>query len=251
MAEKSRIRVLVVDDHPLVRDSLRRVLENSGEFEVAGEAANGDEAVQLAQDLRPDAVIMHLMIPGKDGVAACREIVDLLPDTRVLMLTASTEDEAVIAAVAAGATGYVVKDASLVELLESLRDVAMGRARIPLPALRRACALAYGQSEPADGQKPDVLTEMEREVLTMFASGYSYADIAGQQSFHGPQRPVPHPGQAGGGHPPGPGCLGRPQWAPGRLLRPSWFRARTLAGSFDSPVGWCLRRGFSLAGYCR
>ena len=179
MAEKSRIRVLVVDDHPLVRDSLRRVLENSGEFEVAGEAANGDEAVQLAQDLRPDAVIMDLMIPGKDGVAACREIVDLLPDTRVLMLTASTEDEAVIAAVAAGATGYVVKDDSLVELLESLRDVAMGRARIPLPALRRACALAYGQSEPADGQKPDVLTEMEREVLTMFASGYSYADIAG------------------------------------------------------------------------
>ena len=101
------------------------------------------------------------------------------PDTRVLMLTASTEDEAVIAAVAAGATGYVVKDASLVELLESLRDVAMGRARIPLPALRRACALAYGQSEPAGGQKPDVLTEREREVLTMFASGYSYADIAG------------------------------------------------------------------------
>ena len=178
MSEKSRVRVLVVDDHPLVRESLRRVLGNSGEFEVAGEAADGDEAVRLAQELRPDAVIMDLMIPGKDGVAACREIVELLPDTQVLMLTASTEDEAVIAAVAAGATGYVVKDASLPELLEALRDVAMGRARIPLPALRRACALAYGQPGPADGEVADLLTEREREVLTMFASGWSYADIA-------------------------------------------------------------------------
>ena len=135
MSEDSRFRVLVVDDHPLVRDSLQRVLENSGEFEVVGQASGGEEAVSLSERLRPDAVIMDLIMPGMDGVAACREIVELLPDARVLMLTASTDDEAVIAAVAAGATGYVVKDASLPELLEAVRDVAQGRVRIPLPVL--------------------------------------------------------------------------------------------------------------------
>ena len=99
--------MLVVDDHPLVRDSLCRVLENSGEFEVVGQASDGEKAVSLAERLRPDAVIMDLIMPGMDGVAACRGILELLPDARVLMLTASTDDEAVIAAVAAGATGFV------------------------------------------------------------------------------------------------------------------------------------------------
>ena len=181
MSENGRIRVLVVDDHPLVRDSLQRVLENAGQFEVVGLASDGEEAVLLAENLRPDAVIMDLIIPGKGGVEACREIVDLLPDTRVLMLTASTDDDAVIAAVAAGAAGYVIKDASLPDLLEAVRDVAMGVVRIPLPVLRRACALAYGQSHPANGQDSQALTEREREALTMFASGHSYADIAKAQ----------------------------------------------------------------------
>ena len=149
MSEDKRLRVMVVDDHPLMRDSLRRVLENTGEFEIVGQAADGEEAVPLAQDLSPDAVIMDVLMPGMGGVEACREIVELLPDARVLMLTASTDDDAVIAAVAAGATGYVVKDASLEDLLEAVRDVAMGRVRIPLPVLRRACAVAQGQSEPA------------------------------------------------------------------------------------------------------
>ena len=178
MSEDKGLRVLVVDDHPLVRDSLSRVLENSGEFEVVGQASSGEEAVPLAERLRPDAVIMDLIMPGMDGVAACREIVELLPDTRVLMLTASTDDGAVIAAVAAGATGFVIKDASLPDLLEAVRDVALGRLRIPLPVLRRACAVAYGQPEPAHEEWSPGLTEREREVLTLFASGRSYADIA-------------------------------------------------------------------------
>ena len=178
MSEDRRIQVLVVDDHPLVRDSLQRVLQNTGEFEIVGLASNGEEAVPLAQDLRPDAVIMDLIMPGRGGVAACREIVELLPDTRVLILTASTDDDAVIAAVAAGATGYVVKDASLPELLEALRDVAMGRVRIPLSVLRQACSVAHGQSEPAGEANSQLLTERELEMLTMFASGSTYKDIA-------------------------------------------------------------------------
>ena len=181
MSKGRRLRVLVVDDHPLVQDSLCRVLENSGEFEVVGQASNGGEAVSLAESLCPDAVIMDLIMPGMDGVTACREIVELLPDTRVLMLTASTDDEAVVAAVAAGAMGFVIKDTSLPDLLEAVRDVALGRLRIPLPVLRRACAVAYGQTEQAHGEKSPALTEREREVLTMFARGGSYADIAGTQ----------------------------------------------------------------------
>ena len=178
MSEGKGLRVLVVDDHPLVLDSLCRVLENSGEFEVVGQASSGEEAVSLAESLRPDAVIMDLIMPGMDGVAACREIVESLPDTRVLMLTASTEDEAVIAAVAAGATGFIIKDASLPDLLAAVRDVALGRLRVPLPVLRRACAVAYGQPEPAHDERSQGLTEREREVLTLFAGGSSYADIA-------------------------------------------------------------------------
>lgn len=181
MTEDSRFRVLLVDDHPLVRDSLCRVLENSREFEVVGQASGGGEAVSLAERLRPDAVIMDLIMPGMDGVAACREIVELLPDARVLMLTASTDDDAVIAAVAAGATGYVVKDASLPELLEAVRDVAQGRVRIPLPVLRRACAVVDDQSKLAREGRSPMLTEREREVLAMFARGSTYADIAQTQ----------------------------------------------------------------------
>ncbi len=181
MSEDPRTRVLLVDDHPLVRDSLQRVLENSGEFEVVGQAADGNAAIQMAGDLRPDAVVMDVIMPGMDGVTACREITRLLPDARVLMLTSSTEDDSVIAAVAAGATGYVVKDAGLEDLLKAVRDVAMGRVRIPLPVLRRAAAVADGQSKPVLKGNQQLLTEREREVLTMFASGSSYADIAEAQ----------------------------------------------------------------------
>lgn len=181
MSENRRFRVMVVDDHPLLRDGLRQVLENTGEFEVVGQASDGEKAISLADELRPDVVVMDLLMPGIDGVATCREIVELLPDTRVLMLTASTDDEAVIRSVAVGATGYVVKDATLPELLEAVRDVAQGRVRIPIPVLRRACAVADGQSKLAREGNSPMLTEREREVLAMFARGSTYADIAQTQ----------------------------------------------------------------------
>ena len=181
MSGNKRFRVMVVDDHPLLRDGLRQVLENTGEFEVVGKASDGEKAISLADELRPDVVVMDLLMPGIDGVATCREIVELLPDTRVLMLTASTDDEAVIRSVAAGATGYVVKDATLPELLETVKDVARGRVRIPLPVLRRAFAVADDQSKLAREGNSPMLTEREREVLAMFARGSTYADIAQTQ----------------------------------------------------------------------
>ena len=109
MSTADRIRVMVVDDHPIVRSGLRDVLEASGRFEVVGQAGDGEEAVRTVEELKPDVIVMDVIMPGKDGIDACREIMELLPDTRVMMLTASTEEDAVIEAVAAGATGYLQK----------------------------------------------------------------------------------------------------------------------------------------------
>ena len=121
---------------------------------------------------------MDVMMPNKDGVDACREIMELLPDTRVLMLTASTTEDAVIEAIAAGATGYLQKDSGPEELAEAIREVAQGRLRIPDKAIRKVFALIRGQRGLAASRALKALTGREREVLQMFASGRSYAEIA-------------------------------------------------------------------------
>ena len=105
MSTADRIRVMVVDDHPIMRNGLRDTLEASGRFEVVGQAADGEEAVRTVEELKPEVIVMDVIMPHKDGIDACRDIMELLPVTRVLMLTASTEEDAVIEAVAAGATG--------------------------------------------------------------------------------------------------------------------------------------------------
>ena len=101
MSAAQRFRVMIVDDHPIMRDGLRDALDSEEEFEVVGQAADGAEAVRSAQSLQPDVIVMDVIMPNKNGVDACREIMDQLPDTRVLILTASTEEDAIIEAVAA------------------------------------------------------------------------------------------------------------------------------------------------------
>ena len=107
MAEMERIRVMVVDDHPIMRDGLRDALDGEEDLEVVEVAGDGVEAVKTAQRAEPDVIVMDVMMPNKDGVDACREVMELLPETKVLMLTASTQEDAVVEAVAAGATGYL------------------------------------------------------------------------------------------------------------------------------------------------
>ena len=102
MSEGKRIRVMIVDDHSIVRVGLQQLLDQSGEFEVVGQAVDGEEAVRVAADVSPDVVVMDVMLPKKDGVEACREIMESAPEIRVLMLTASTDEDAVVEAVAAG-----------------------------------------------------------------------------------------------------------------------------------------------------
>lgn len=178
MSSTRRIRVMVVDDHPVMRSGLKDVLEASGRFEVVGQAEDGEEAVATVGDIEPDVIIMDVIMPRKDGVDACREIMERLPDTKVLMLTASTEEDAVIAAVSAGATGYLQKYTRPEELLETVQDVAEGRLRMPDAAVKAVFAMVRGDHKWSSGHAPDNLTALERETLALFAGGRSYSQIA-------------------------------------------------------------------------
>jgi len=173
-----QIRVMLVDDHEIMRDGLREVLHRSGDFEVVGEAADGEAAVRMGQELKPDVIVMDVMMPLKDGIDACREITETLPDTRVLILTAATEEDAVVEAVAAGATGYLQKFSGKDELLRTVRDVADGEYRIPANVIRRVFAEIRASAWRKKTSELGRLTGREREILTLFAQGLSYAKIA-------------------------------------------------------------------------
>ncbi len=121
---------------------------------------------------------MDVIMPRKNGIEACQEIMELLPDTRVIVLTAATEEDAVIDAVAAGATGYLQKYSSPEELVEAVLDVAEGRLRVPDEAMKRVFAMLRGRRQLVSPQPMDKLTALERETLTRYASGTPYAEIA-------------------------------------------------------------------------
>ena len=170
--------VMLVDDHEIMRDGLREVLERSGDFVVVGEAGNGATAVEVARDLKPNVIIMDVMMPQKDGIEACREITDMLPDTKVLILTASSEEDAVVESVAAGATGYLQKYSGKDHLLRTVRGVAHGEYRMPADAIKRAFAGIRVAREQANVPKTGSLTARELEILTLFSQGLTYAEIA-------------------------------------------------------------------------
>ena len=178
MSATQRFRVMIVDDHPIMRDGLRDALDSEEDFEVVGQAADGAEAVRSAQSLQPDVIVMDAIMPNKNGVDACREIMDQLPDTRVLILTASTEEDAIIEAAAAGATGYLHKHSGPEELAHAVRDVAKGRLRIPDRSIRKAFEMIRGSRELTASGALKTLTQSQREILTMFARGNTYAQIA-------------------------------------------------------------------------
>ena len=178
MSLAGRTRVMVVDDHPIMRSGLRDVLEASGRFEVVGQAGDGEEAVRTVGKLDPEVIVMDVIMPNKDGIDACREIQELLPETRVLMLTASSEEDAVIEAIAAGATGYLHKYSRPEELVQAVVDVAEGRLRIPDEVVRKVFAMFRADRERSTRQAAARLTALERDVLTLFASGTSYSEMA-------------------------------------------------------------------------
>ncbi len=180
MSSENRIRVMIVDDHAIVREGIAEVLEQSGDFEVVGQAGDGDEAVGMVEELMPDVVIMDILMPVKNGIEACREITATLPDTRVLMLTASNRQGAIVQAVNAGATGYLQKFSGKEMLLSTVQEVASGEFRVQGEAARRLVAAMGGDDDggPIPPSESDRLSIRERDILRMFARGMSYAEIA-------------------------------------------------------------------------
>ena len=173
MSSGSPVRVMIVDDHPIVRSGLRDLLEDSGKFAVVAQAADGEEALRLAEEAEPQVVIMDVFLPGKDGIETCRELVARRPETRVMMLTAATQQDAVIDAIAAGATGYVEKFALPEALLSALSDVAEGRLCVPEEAVKQVFAMLKGQRQLDSSRPADRLTAIERQTLTLFAPGHA------------------------------------------------------------------------------
>lgn len=182
MSSSERIRVMVADDHPIMRNGLKDALDAEEDLEVVGQASDGVEAVRMAEQVAPDVIVMDVMMPGKDGVDACRDIMEALPATQVLMFTASSAEDAVVEAVAAGATGYLQKHSGPEELADVIRDVARGHLRVPDRSIRRVFALIRGQRPLTAGRTLDELTDREKDILRMFARGKSYAQIAEARS---------------------------------------------------------------------
>ena len=178
MSTPSQIKVMIVDDHAIMREGLKEIMDRAGGFEVVAEAGDGASAVESAVSSRPDVVIMNIDMPLKGGIDACREIKELLPDTRILMLTGCTDEDSVIKSVAAGATGYLQKHCSRERFLSTLRDVADGEFRVPAETMRRVFSNVRYKSSEAQNADLGGLTPREQEILALFAQGMSYAEIA-------------------------------------------------------------------------
>ena len=178
MEKDAKVRVMIADDHAIMCDGLQEVLERSGEFEVVAFASDGKEAVARAMESKPDVIIMDALMPVMDGVDSCREIVELLPETRVLILTASNNQSVIVRSVAAGATGYLQKYSGRDKLLSTVREVAQGDFRVQGEAARRLFDEMAGEAVSPPRSGLELLTVRERETLRMYAQGMSYADIA-------------------------------------------------------------------------
>lgn len=174
----SRLRVLVAEDHPVYRDGLRTMLSASPEVELVGEAIDGDAAVRMAAEQRPDVVLMDIQMPGRNGIDATRAIVSAQPTTAVLILTMFDDDESVFNAMRAGARGYLLKDAGGSELVRAIDAVGHGGAVFGPGVARRLVAFfASGGVGPRAEPFPE-LTERERQVLDRIARGEGNAVIA-------------------------------------------------------------------------
>ncbi len=172
------LRILIADDHPLVRSGLRALLMAAEDLEVVGEAATGEEAVTLASSLSPDVIVMDLRMPGINGIEATRHIVQANPRIRILVVTLFEDDDSVFAALRAGARGYILKDANEIEVVRAIWAVSGGDAIFSATVAQRLIDF-FATPRPKQALLPfPDLTEREREILMLITQGRSNAEIA-------------------------------------------------------------------------
>lgn len=175
------IKILIVDDHPVVREGIGAMLKREADFQIVGEAANGKEAIDKARELLPDIILMDLRMPEVDGVEAITRIKAELPDIKFIILTTYSDDEYIFRGIAAGARAYLLKDAPRDELFKAIRAVSRGESLIqPVVASRVLDKLAELSRKAPAGE---MLSEREIEVLKLMAKGVSNKDIADQLSI--------------------------------------------------------------------
>jgi two-component system response regulator NreC len=173
----NRIRVLLAEDHTIVRKGLRSLLDDEIEIEVVGEAEDGQQAIELVQRVQPDVVLMDITMPVLNGLEATRQIKKLFPQVKVVVLTVHSTEEYIFQILRAGASGYVVKQAAVSELVQAIQTVYRGDSFLS-PSISRQVVEEYGRRAEAIEDKYDRLTDREREVLQLIAEGRANREIA-------------------------------------------------------------------------
>jgi len=173
----SIIRVLLAEDHTIVRKGLRSLLDDEAGIEIVGEAEDGQQTMELVQHLLPDVVLMDITMPVLNGLEATRQIKKLFPQVKVLVLTVHSTEEYIFQVLRAGASGYVVKQAAVSELVQAIRTVYHGDSFLS-PSISRQAIEEYGRQAEAMEDKHDRLTDREREVLQLIAEGRTNREIA-------------------------------------------------------------------------
>jgi NarL family two-component system response regulator LiaR len=181
------IRILIVDDHAVVREGLSAILGLKPDMEVVGEAADGQEAVQQARELQPDVILMDMVMPGTSGLQAIQQLQRDNHPARILVLSSFAEDEQIFPAIKAGASGYLLKDSTSSQLIDAVRDVHRGQSSLH-PTIARKLIGEITASPADDEAPPDALTNREIAVLKLVAQGYSNQEIA--QQLHISERTV-------------------------------------------------------------